>query len=111
MTMEHRTRRARTGVERTREKRPQPGKKVSLIQLMTWESEFIMSGREKTEHYGAAFCKDFQIDNDRLAQAGDTLARQIIFARYVTTDVRYHQHVAAAHEDLAELYPVDSPAT
>jgi hypothetical protein len=43
-----------------------------------------------------------------LEKVGDTLARQIIFARYVTTDVRYHQNVTAAHEDLAELYPVDS---
>lgn len=108
--MDRRTRRSRAGVERPREKRPPATKKVSLIQLMTWESEFIMSGREKSEHFGTAFCKDFQIEDDRLEKVGDTLARQIIFARYVTTDVRYHQNVTAAHEDLAELYPVDSGA-
>lgn len=108
--MEHKSRRSRDGAERRRAKRPPATKKVSLIQLMTWESEFIMSGREKSEHFGSAFCKDFEIEDDRLEKVNDTLARQIIFARYVTTDVRYHQNVTAAHEDLAELYPVDTSA-
>ena len=83
-------------------------KKVSFIQLMSWEAEFAKGGREKVEQYGAAFCKDFQIEDSRLEAAPPIVARQIIFGRYVVTDVRYHQNAASAHDDLAELYPVDT---
>lgn len=108
---QRRMRQSRSGVSRSRSNRPLPGKKVSFIQLMGWESQFIMSGREKSEHLGAAFCKDFEIDDARLADTHNpTAARQIIFGKYITTDTRYHQNVTAAHEDLAELYPVDSSA-
>lgn len=103
--------RRRRGAQRTR-RQAVASKKISFIQLMGWESEFIMSGREKSEHLGAAFCKDFEIDDTRLADTHNpTVARQIIFGKYITTDTRYHQNVTAAHEDLAELYPVDSSTT
>lgn len=85
-----------------------PGKKVSFIQLMRWEGEFELSGRARVEQLGAAFCTDFEIKDDRLRNAGHTLARQIIFERYMVTDVRYHQNArTTAADDLAELYPVD----
>jgi hypothetical protein len=100
--MEQRRRRR----SKPRSERSEPAaKKVSFIQLMSWEAEFAASGREKVEQYGAAFCKDFEIDDARLMQAPPIVARQIIFGRYVTTDTRYHQNAHPAVEDLAELYP------
>jgi hypothetical protein len=108
--MDQRVRQSRRGVERVRKPRPERSRKrVSLIQLMSWEAEFSKSGRERVEQLGAAFCKDFEIEDARLQAANNTVARQI-FGVYVVTDVRYHQNVATTHDDLAELYPGNSEA-
>lgn len=101
-----RTERVERGERRERKDSPVT-RRVSFIQLMSWEAGYASSGRERIEQLGAAFCKDFEIEDDRLSKAPNIVARQIIFGRYVTTDTRYHQNAHSSVEDLADLYPVD----